>query len=155
MAKRYWWEDYAVGDSYVSVPHILSESEIKSFARQFDPQPFHLDAEAAAGTIYGGLIASGWHLASLSFRLFIDTGVFGDGHVSLGSPGVENLQWRRPARPDDRLTLRAEILDKFPHKSKPEIGFLAFQFELNNQNTELVLRLSSKLMARRQPNGEN
>jgi acyl dehydratase len=150
MTKQCWWEDYNVGDRYVSEPYLLHEDEIKAFAKQFDPQPFHLDPEAAAQTIYGGLIASGWHLASLCFRLFVDTGFFGDGHVSLGSPGVEDLRWRRPARPGDRLTMTATILDKFPHKSKSEIGFVRCQFELGNQNAELVLQLASNLMLRRQ-----
>ncbi len=149
MAERLTWEDFEVGTVYRSPTHLVTEDEIVDFAGRFDPQPFHLDPVEAANTIYGGLIASGWHMASLCFRLFIDSGIFGDGHVSLGAPGVEHLRWLRPGRPGDQLMTVATIADKFPHKRKNSIGFIRIHFELLNQHNEPVLSMQSDLMTRR------
>lgn len=149
MAQRLTWEDFVIGTVYRSPTHCLTEEEIVDFAGRFDPQPFHLDPVEAANTIYGGLIASGWHMASLCFRLFIDSGIFGDGHVSLGAPGVEQLLWLQPGRPGDQLTTVATITDKFPHERKSNIGFLRIHFELFNQLEEPILSMQSNLMTRR------
>ena len=149
MSERTTWEDYEIGAVYSSPPRELTEGEIIEFAGRFDPQPFHLDPTEAANSIYGGLIASGWHMASLCFRLFIDSGVFGDGHVSLGAPGVEELLWLRPGRPGDQLCTVATIVDKFPHEHNSSIGFVRIRFELRNQKEEIILSMYSNLMLRR------
>lgn len=117
----------------------VSGEEILAFARRYDPQPFHLDVDAAAASPYGGLIASGWHTCALFMRLFAD-GLL-NHTVSLGSPGVDELRWHRPVRPDDVLAGKAEIVEHRSSESKPDRSILVTRGTLTNQDDEVVLSL--------------
>ena len=117
-----------------------------SFARRFDPQPFHTDPAAAKGSIYGGLIASGWHTASLMMRLFADH--YLTSSSSLGSPGVDELRWLKPVRPGDTLSLRATVLEATRSRSKPDRGLVRTLVEVLNQNREVVMSLKAMNLMR-------
>jgi acyl dehydratase len=135
-----YWEDFPVGSVREFDGPTVSRDEIIDFARRFDPQPFHLDEEAARQTHYGGLIASGWHTASMAMRTMCD-GYLHDT-ASLGSPGVDKLRWTAPVRPGDTLRLRMTVLSARPMKSRPHIGLLESHWEMFNQRGELVLDMS-------------
>ena len=107
--KERYFEDYPVGEIAEFGDYPISEAEILAFAAQYDPQPFHLDQAAAAGTIYGGLIASGWMTASVAMRMMVDHYI--SPRSSMGSPGIDELRWLRPVRPGDRLRMRVSVLD--------------------------------------------
>jgi acyl dehydratase len=121
-----------------------SPEDIKAFAAQFDPQPMHLDEAAARSTIVGGLFASGLHTACMHMRLLAD-GILRDS-TCMGSPGAEEVRYLAPVRPGDRLTLRLEVLDMRPSKSRPEMGILKFRSHMVNADGTPVMRLTSTLM---------
>ena len=127
-------EDFKVGDSRELGARTITRDEIIAFARQFDPQPFHLDDSS---TVYGGIIASGWHTASLTHRMMVD-GLVKDG-ASLGSPGVDELRWLKPVRPGDTLAARAEVTEVAPSRSKADRGTVRFALEVLNQRGERVM----------------
>jgi len=143
-----WFDDYTVGEA-IDVPgeRLMTEERIISFAREFDPQRFHIDPEAAAGSIYGGLIASGWHTGSVMMSLLATT----LGPSSLGSPGCDSLRWTAPVRPGDRLSLRIHVLDARPSSSRPDRGTLRYRNELSNQRGEIVMTLESIMLLLRRP----
>ncbi len=143
MPTRYF-EDFEPGETIELGSTTVSESEIVEFARRYDPQVFHLDAERAKDSIYGGLIASGWHTAALCMRLLVD-GVFGDS-AGMGSPGVDELRWLAPVRPGDVLAGRLIVLETIPSRSKPDRGLVKFRAELDNQRGETVLRFDGLAM---------
>ncbi len=126
----------------------ITREEIVAFAREFDPQPFHIDEEAAKRTPYGGIIASGWHTCSIMMRLLVDN-LLRDA-ASLGSPGVDEVRWLKPVRPGDTLSLRAEVLEAWPSRSKP-FGFVRRRCEVRNQHGDLVLTLVSPGMFAHRP----
>jgi acyl dehydratase len=136
MAMRYL-EDYPIGSTAEFGTIDVTEDEIREFARRYDPQPFHTDPEQAKHWPYGGLIASGWHTASMMMRLVVDN--FIDGDTSLGSPGLGPIQWRLPVRPGDALRVRARVIDVKRSRSKPDRGALTFEVEVRNQNDEIVM----------------
>src|SRR5271154_7264857 len=123
-----YFEDFPLGEILEFGDRHVTAEEIIEFARQFDPQPFHLDAEAARGTQAGGLIASGWHTASLLMRMCCDA--FVSRSASQGGPGVEELNWVKPVRPGDRLRARRTTLSARVSGSRPAIGLVGFQFEV-------------------------
>ena len=128
----------------------MPREEIIAFAQQFDPQPFHIDDEAARRSIFGGIIASGWHTASISHRLFVE-GLLRTS-VSMGSPGLDELRWLLPVRPGDALSVRVEVLSTTPSRSKPDRGAIKFRFEVRNQKGEVVMtETATALFARRPP----
>jgi acyl dehydratase len=135
----HYFEDFPVGQVIALGTRGVSESEIIEFGRQFDPQYFHTDPEAARRSIWGGLVASGWHTAALFMRLLVD------GHLrevdSIASPGVDEIRWLKPVRPGDRLTGRLTVLEATPSRSGAARGTLKQQGELFNQNGELVMTL--------------
>jgi acyl dehydratase len=139
MGIRYF-EDFQIGDTYDLgfTPPVTAE-EIITFARQFDPQSFHLDAEQAKDSIFGQLVASGWHTTSLLMRLLVD-GLLHET-LSMGSPGVDEIRWLRPLRPGDALHARFTVLDATPSKSRPKMGVVRSKCESFNQNDELVMSL--------------
>lgn len=151
MPTRYF-EDFRPGE-VIELGHIdVSEQEIVEFARRYDPQLFHVDAERAKESIYGGLIASGWHTAALCMRLLVD-GVFHDS-AAMGSPGLDGLRWLRPVRPGDVLAGRFVVLESIPSRSKPDRGIVKFRAELDNQDGETVLRFEALgMMGRRRVEG--
>src|SRR5688572_26682859 len=126
-----YFEDFTPGQTIELGRRSITRDEIIAFAREFDPQPFHLDEEAAKTTIYGGLIASGWHTAAISMRLLYD-GLVKDT-VSLGSPGVDELRWVKPVRPGDTLSARLTVLECVPSRSKPDRGIVRSTIEMLNQ----------------------
>ena len=143
-----WFDDYTVGQVFdVPGERALTEEGIVAFAAEFDPQPFHVDPAAAADSMYGGLIASGWHTGSLLMSLLATT----LGPASLGSPGCDALRWTAPVRPGDRLRLRVTVLDARPSTSRPDRGILRYGNELRNQRDEVVMTLESTMLLRRRP----
>jgi acyl dehydratase len=135
-------EDYRVGESIAVGEHVVTKEEIISFARTWDPQPFHIDEEFAAKTIYGGVIASGWHVALIMFRMVLSKR-FVSPEAGLGSPGHEGLKWLKPVRPGDRLIGKIEVADVRISRSKPDIGFVTTVSTLKNQHGEDVYWLKS------------
>ncbi|WP_229266466.1 MaoC family dehydratase [Leptospira sp. severe_002] len=143
MSKLHW-EDFVEGQVNEYGPRHVSHDEIVEFAREFDPQPFHLDDEAAKKTMFGGLAASGWHTCCLFMRMIADG--FVNNSASMGAPGVDEVKWLMPVRPGDDLTLRATVLDTRASKSRPDMGFVRFKFEMLNASGAVVMILESSLM---------
>lgn len=133
------FEDFRVGEMNELGSHTVTEAEIVAFAKKYDPQPFHTDPEAASGTIFGGLIASGWHTCAIMMRLSVEA-ARRQRAAATGSPGVDSCRWLRPVRPGDTLTARTEVLETWPSRSKP-IGFVRSRVEMLNQQGEIVLSL--------------
>lgn len=131
-----FFEDLTVGDRYITGGISLTESQIIEFAIRYDPQPFHLDIDAASKSPYGGLIASGFQTVLLTFRLFVQTSLFNES--SLGSPGIDELRWLVPVRPGDTLHAEVEVLAVSPSRSKPDRGIARLGFKTLNQNGEIV-----------------
>tara|TARA_B100000686_G_C16489042_1_gene811097 strand:- start:225 stop:695 length:471 start_codon:yes stop_codon:yes gene_type:complete len=131
------FEDFSVGESFVLGSVEMVEEEMLAFSTQFDPQRFHIDAEAATQTMYGGLIASGWHTGSLMMRLTAEGFL---GEHCLGAAGLSELSWPAPVRVGDVLTLRVGILGTRESGSKPNLGFVELSSEMINQNDEVALR---------------
>ena len=147
MADRYF-DDFEVGDRFTSRGATFTEAAIVDFAMRYDPQPFHIDAEAAARGIYGGLIASGFHTLAQSFRVFYDEGII--AKASMGSPGFDELRWLAPVRPGDTLHMDAEVLEKRPSSSKPDRGIVKMRYAAVNQRGEAVMTfVGIHLLARR------
>ena len=130
-------EDFAPGQVLESPPRTLDRDEIVAFARQYDPQPFHIDEEAAKRSVFGGLIASGWQTTGIMMRLMWDT--FLKDTASLGSPGSDEIRWLRPVRPGDTLRARFTIVDVVPSRSKPDRGIVRTYTEVLNQQGEIVM----------------
>jgi len=144
-----YWEDIAVGHVRETGRHVMDKDEVIEFATAFDPQPFHIDEEAARSSIYGGLIASGWHTAACMMRLMVDH--FVGRTASLGSPGFDELRWLKPVRPGDEIRVRSTCVEKTPSRSRPDIGSCRFRTEVYNQNDEVVMTLTSIGIYRRRP----
>jgi acyl dehydratase len=130
-----WFEDLSLGMRFKSETVQISETDIKQFAAKFDPQPFHLDDEAAQGTLFKGLAASGWHTAALAMSLAVQTRPF-DPHPLIGL-GVDGLRWMLPVRPDDVLRIEGEVVSLTPSKTKPQ-GVVLVKWTLYNQKDEAV-----------------
>jgi acyl dehydratase len=144
-----WFEDYHPGSVYEYGYADVTEQAILDFARQFDPQPIHIDPEWARTGPFGGLIASGWHTAGLFTRLYVDHYV--SRVASLASPGVDEVRWRVPVRPGDRLRMRVTVLDARPSTSKPDRGIVHTRGELINQNEVTAFsQIAINFFARRQ-----
>jgi acyl dehydratase len=139
-----WLEELAPGQKFVSETLRVDPAAIKAFASQFDPQPFHLDEDAARGSFFGGLAASGWHTAALTMRLLVGSGFRPAGGI-IGSRADE-LSWPRPVRPGDELHLEAEVLEVRRSKSRPGQGFVKCRTTTLNQNGEPVQVLVMNLM---------
>jgi acyl dehydratase len=146
VAERYL-EDFAVGQVFRSGRIRVEADRIKSFAAEFDPQPFHLDPEAATHTFFRGLVASGWHTAALTMRLLADSELKPAGGI-IGL-GFEELRWPRPVRPGDELSLQTEVLEVRPSQSRPEQGLIKIRVTTLNQAGEAVLIQVGTLLVRR------
>ncbi len=142
-----YFEDVSVGEKGVLGSHTVTEAEIVAFAQKYDPQPFHIDPEAARATIFGGLIASGWHTCAIMMRLSVEAARRAQA-VTTGSPGVDSCRWLKPVRPGDTLTGRTEVLETRASRSKP-IGFVRARVEMLNQRGEVVLTLVGTSIYRR------
>ena len=130
-----WFDDLILGMRFKSPERRVTREEIQRFASEYDPQPYHLDEEAAERSIFGGLVASGWHTAALAMRLIVDTRPFGP-HPLLGM-GVDELRWLAPVRPDDVIHLEGEVVELIPSRSKPQ-GIVRVKWTAYNQRGEPV-----------------
>ncbi len=146
-------EDLSVGQRFASSSYELKAEEIKAFAGQFDPQPFHTDEAAARDTFFGGLAASGWHVAAVTMRLLVGDGAFlVDGLIGAGG----EIAWPRPTRPGDILKVESEVIEINPSRSRPDRGMVTVRSETRNQRGEIVQVLTAKLVARRrEPSPQN
>lgn len=144
-----YFEDFQPGDVIELGSRTITKESIIAFAREFDPQAFHVDEEAARHTIYGGLLASGWHTGSILMRLLYD-GLL--SHTAgLGSPGFDELRWVKPVRPGDTLSGRMTVLESSPSRSKPDRGLVRSLMELRNQHDEVVLTIKGLSLLGRRP----
>ncbi len=150
-AKTYKWyfEDFNPGNVIQLGQRTLTEEEIIHFAQQFDPQPFHIDKEAAGDSIFGGVIASGWHTCGIIMRLVVD-GFLNDS-TSMGSPGLDEIRWILPVRPNDTLTVTAETLESRPSSSKLDRGVVVTMWRATNQHGQLVCTVKGMGMFGRRP----
>ncbi len=145
----WYFEDFVVGATIPVGTRTVTEEEIIVFARQFDPQPFHVDQEAAAKSMFGGIIASGWHTCSMIMRLMVDG--FLKESTSLGSPGVDEVRWIKPVRGGDTLSVTTTILDVKPSGSRPDRGVVWTEWRASNQHGELVATIKGMGMFGRRP----
>lgn len=136
-----YWEDFKVGESTELGSHSITEAEILAFARKYDPQPFHTDPEAARRSIFGGLIASGWHTGAMFIRMVVEhmTPV----HATSGAMGFDDLKWLKPVRPGDVLSVESEIREKIESRSRPDRGTVKIESRIENQRGEVVMSLVS------------
>jgi acyl dehydratase len=148
MTERYL-EDFAVGQTFGSGRLRIEQERIKSFAAEFDPQPFHLDEEAARHTIFRGLAASGWHTAAVTMRLLVGSEIRPAGGI-VGA-GFDELRWPRPVRPGDELRLESEVLEVRPSKSRPDQGLIKVRTTTLNQRNEPVQVSIGNLVVLRRP----
>jgi acyl dehydratase len=146
MSERYF-EDFAVGQRFHSATATITAERIKSFAAEFDPQPFHLDEEAAKRSLFRGLAASGWHTAAVTMRLLVES----DLHPAGGTIGAggDDLKWPRPVRPGDVLRVEGEVLEMRPSRSRPELGIVKVRLTTYNQSGEPVQISTPVLMVQR------
>ncbi len=144
--KERYFEDYSAGERHDLGAYPITEPDIVSYARRYDAQAFHLDPNAARQSIYGGLIASGWHTGSIMMKLLAEH--FISPHSSMGSPGVDEVRWPRPVRPGDVLRLRVTVIDKRRSVSKPDRGLLRLRQECVNQRGEIVMSLTAMMFCR-------
>lgn len=139
-----YWEDFHPGRVFEHGPRRLPRDEMIAFAAQFDPQPMHLDEAAARESMMGGLAASGWYACCILMRMCVDA--FVGESTSMGAPGVDEVRWLLPIRPDDELRLKATVLETRVSKSRPDMGFVRFEFELFNAAGPRVMTLTTSLM---------
>lgn len=150
--SRIYWEDFHPGKEIDLGEYEVTRDEILEFARRYDPQPFHTDEDAARDSIYGGLIASGWHTCAMMMRLLCDAVL--SNAASLGSPGVESVRWLKPVRPGDTLRARMRILETRASRSKPDRGIIKSHWEVENQDGETVMTMEGiGMYRRREPEG--
>ena len=147
MQEKLWLEDLAVGQAFVSGTHTLTADEIKDYARRYDPQPFHVDEEAARKTMFGGLAASGWHTAAITMRLSVQSFPLASGIIGSGG----ELTWSKPVRPGDMLQVKSEILEIIPSQSKPDRGMVIVKLTTTNQHGDVVQTFSPKLVVFKRP----
>jgi acyl dehydratase len=144
-------EDLYVGQRFTSGTHYMDEARIKEFAREFDPQPFHLEDAAAKSSVFGGLAASGWHTAAVAMRLLVESGLpFGNGIIGLGG----ELAWPKPTRPGDTLHVESEILEIVPSRSKPNQAIVKVRSVTLNQEGEAVHSFTSKCLVLKRPTSD-
>ncbi|MCL5777878.1 MaoC family dehydratase [Limibaculum sp. FT325] len=144
-----FFDDLPVGYSFETAERALGEDEIIAFAKQWDPQSFHTDPEAARASPYGGLIASGYHTLLTAFTLELAANVWTE--ASMGSPGMDALRWLKPVRPGDRLRLRVEVTESRASRSKPDRGIARFAHTVLNQNDEAVMTYDTMVILARRP----
>ncbi|MGO4811278.1 MaoC family dehydratase [Cupriavidus sp. 2MCAB6] len=144
-----YFEDFSVGSKRDLGSHLVTEEEILTFARQYDPQPFHIDKDAAQKSIYKGLISSGWMTCSIMMRLLVDN--MTSKAASMGSPGVDEIRWLKPVYAGDTLSVSLVVLDARASSSKPDRGVVHTQWEATNQRGELVCTVKGMGMYGRRP----
>jgi len=141
-------DDLRVGQRFTSESFLVDEADIKAFARQFDPQPFHLDESAAEDSLFSSLVASGWHTAAITMRLLVETGLpFAGGLIGAGG----ELSWPQPTRPGDILRVESEVQEIIPSRSRPERGVALMRIVTLNQRNEVAQILVAKMIVPRRP----
>jgi acyl dehydratase len=141
-------DDMAVGDRYTSGEHAMDETQIKAFAAQFDPQPFHLDDSAGRATLFGGLAASGWHTAAITMRLQVTTGLpIAGGIIGAGA----EISWPRPTRASDVLHVVSEVMEIQPSRTKPDRGMVTVRSETRNQQGDVLQLSTVRIVVPRRP----
>jgi acyl dehydratase len=143
MTEQLYLEDLSVGQTFTSGTRVIDADEIKRFAAEYDPQPFHTDEAAAKTSFFGGLAASGWHTAAVTMRLLVDGGAPVAGGV-IGAGG--EIAWPKPTRPGDVLRVESEIVEIKPSQSRPDRGIVTFQSKTRNQDGEILQILTAKLI---------
>ena len=138
-AFDFYWDDFPVGQVREMGRHLFTEAEMIAFARQYDTQRFHVDTEAARATLFGGLIASGWHTCAIAMRGMCDA--YLTRAACVGSPGLDSLKWLKPVRPGDEIRYRALVLEARPSSSRPELGLVKFLWDAVNPAGEVVLAM--------------
>jgi acyl dehydratase len=148
-----YFEDLVVGAETEFGTYDVTREEVIDFARKYDPQPFHLSDEEAAKTHFGRLAASGWHTAAMTMAV-IARRVVDQKQAGLGSPGIDELRWKKPVFPGDTLQVRGRILEKTPSRSRPDMGSFRTETTVTNQEDEVVMTFISIVLIRRRPEGE-
>ena len=149
--RRCYLEDLRVGQRFTSGSHAVDEDQIRAFARQFDPQPFHLDDRAAGASLFGGLAASGWHTAAITMRLLVEGGLPLAGGI-VGAGG--EVSWPKPTRPGDVLRVDSEVVEIRPSRSRPDRGTVVVRSDTRNQQSEIVQTLVARLVVPRGSRGD-
>ncbi|MCF3593305.1 MaoC family dehydratase [Rhodobacteraceae bacterium LMO-12] len=144
-----YFDDLPVGFTFETDSRTLTEQEVVEFARAYDPQPFHIDPEAAKASIYGGIIASGFQTLIVAFDLILSANIWTD--ASMGSPGLDELRWKLPVRPGDTLRVRGRVTASEPSKSRADRGRTTISYEILNQKDEVVSSYSAIQLLKRQP----
>ena len=147
-----YFEDFVVGTRQVYGSVSVSAEDMIAFAREYDAQPMHVDPQAAGQSMFGGLVASGWHSCCLMTRLMCDGFLLGS--ASLGAPGIQDVKFLQPVRPGDSIRLETLVRDVRVSQSRPSIGLVGLHFELINQHGACVLTMDNVMMIRRRPQGE-
>lgn len=148
-ATLQYFDDFPVGERRELGSYAVTEEEVIAFAVAYDPQSFHVDRAAAEASIFGGLIASGWHTCAMTMRVLCDGFLL--GAASIGSPGVDALRWKRPVRPGDTLRVISTVTEAKPSTTKPDRGVLSNAIEVLNQNDEVVMTMQAMTMLYRRP----
>jgi acyl dehydratase len=144
MMRELYLDDFSVGQRFASAAHALDADQIKAFARQFDPQPFHTDDAAAQQSFFQGLAASGWHTAAITMSLLVKSGMpIAGGLIGAGA----EIAWPRPTRPGDVLTVESEVMAVTRSRSRPDRGFITLKSETRNQHGEIVQVLTCRMLA--------
>jgi acyl dehydratase len=145
--EQLFLDDLCAGQRFRSGSHAVDEAQIKAFAREFDPQPFHLDDALARDTLFGRLAASGWHTAAITMRLLVDSAPIAGGIVGAGG----EIGWPKPTRPGDILHVESEVMDVTPSRSRPDRGMVTIRSETRNQRGDVLQTLTAKLVVPRRP----
>jgi acyl dehydratase len=143
---RRYFEDYPTGAVALYGPIVVDEADVIDFARRFDPQPFHVDREAAAKSPFGGLVASGWHTASMTMRVLVDR--YLSPVAGLGSPGVDELRWTAPVRPGDRLYVRITVIESRRSASKPDRGVVRLGTDVLKEDGTMAMSMKAMTLVR-------
>ena len=149
MTDLIYFEDVQVGDTHRFGQYAVTRGEIIEYAQQFDPQPFHLDEEAARKSMFGGLIASGWHTGAMLMRMVCESAI--PGHATNGAIGFDDLKWLKPVRPGDVLSVENVVVEKVESRSRRDIGVVKIAGRVLNQAGEAVMSLTSLVLYRRRP----
>jgi acyl dehydratase len=144
-----FFDDLTPGYQFQTEPYILTEAEIMDYARIYDPQPFHIDSEAAAASIYGGIIASGLQTVAIAFAQTLRANVFNE--ASMGSPGMDAIRWLKPVRPGDALTVTGTVTNATPSASRPDRGRVVIDYSVKNQEGEIVVTYQITHLLKRRP----
>ena len=147
--QRLYLEDLYVGQRFTSAPHLLDAEQIKTFAAQFDPQPFHLSDEGAAGSMFGTLAASGWHTMAITMRLLVESVPLADGVIGAST----EVAWPKPTRPGMALQVFSEVVDIRPSRSKPDMAIVTMRSETRDQHGEVVQVFTAKMPVFKRPQG--